>query len=68
LSLLRLGVMIQIIKLSQNIDIVLPGPILSLLRESRRGSDYSIGDTETRSGGGDFRHTPDTQIISASSR
>jgi hypothetical protein len=54
-------VMIQIIKLSQNIDIVLPRPILSLLRESRRGSDFSIGDTERRITGGRERPISDAR-------
>jgi hypothetical protein len=38
--------MIQITKLSQNIDIVLPRPILSLLRELRRGPVISKADAQ----------------------
>jgi hypothetical protein len=54
------GVMIQITKLSQNIDILLHWPILSLLRELLRGPVFSKGDALLTGLGGNHRQTADT--------
>jgi hypothetical protein len=55
--------MIQITKPSQNIDIGLPRPILSLLKESRRKSAFFKGDAHQVLMGGNHRPEADAGKI-----